>query len=92
MAEVNFNKGLQAEAARELLLAIKQDPNDPALYYLLAYIQHNAGQVDAAERTVQRAVELEAAQPIRNWGQMMERYQGASRRWLEAARSAEPSA
>ncbi len=77
----NFNAAIV-----ELLAAIQLDHKNPSWHYVLAYLQHRAGQVNDARKTVQTASELEQQRPIPNWGRLMERYQGPSRVWLENAR------
>jgi hypothetical protein len=85
-ANAHFASGEFREAAKNLEQAREHEPNDALLCYLLAYMQHRAGLVKEAEQSVATAAELEAGQPIGNWGTRMERYQGPSRHWLEAAR------
>ncbi len=52
----------------------------------MAIIQFQRGQSDEAEQSVVTAVALEQQQPLENWGESMQRFQGAARVWLEDTR------
>ena len=43
---------------------------------------------EAAAARLSAAVALEQTAPVNNWGTVMERFQGADRRWVEEARYA----
>ncbi len=53
--------------------------------YFAAVAQRQAGNADA-DATLAQAVAAEQAQPLQGWGRRMQRVQGNSRLWLEAAR------
>lgn len=85
-SDTYFRRGQLTEAVAAQQSAVRFDPQNAALAYVLAYLQHRLGQIDAAQQTVQIANELDQKQPVSNWGQLMENYQGPSRIWLENAR------
>jgi hypothetical protein len=73
-------------AASVLERAIQDDVTNAEYRYFLAMIQFQRKQFDEAERSIIKAVELERERPVTPWGQKMERYQGATRVWLEQTR------
>ncbi|MBW3541615.1 MAG: hypothetical protein KY476_15205 [Planctomycetes bacterium] len=89
-----FSQGLEAFWGRHYVLAAREfsasrvaEPGDPAAVYFLALAQYRSGNVDAAERAVQEAVELELDRPLEEWGTLMERVQGPQRFWIENQRT-----
>ncbi|MEX2118947.1 MAG: tetratricopeptide repeat protein [Pirellulales bacterium] len=84
-----FWAGDLAQAEQAFTAATASDASNPMALYFLALIQHQMGDVEAAEPTLGRAVELERRAPVLDWGRRMERVQGQHRLWLEEARRAE---
>lgn len=66
--------------------AVESGSKDPLSRYLLALCYYQIGDTETAEATLREATRLEAAQPIANWGQRMERVQGRARVWVELGR------
>lgn len=73
-------------AIAELIEKSGRDPGNPEPHYARAFLEHKAGRVSEAQKSVVTARGLEKKRPIADWGRFMERYQGPSRVWLEAAR------
>jgi hypothetical protein len=73
-------------ALAEFAAAVNADPDNAKYVYFCALAQRQLGLHDLAESSVARAVHLEQAAPVANWGRVMERVQGPSRLWLEDAR------
>ncbi len=73
-------------AIAELVVKSERDPSNPEPHYARAYLEHKAGRVSEAQKSVVAARGLEKKRPIADWGRLMERYQGPSRAWLDDAR------
>lgn len=73
-------------AIESLHTAIRLDANNAEYLFVLAIIQYQLGRSDEAEQSVMTAVALEERQPVENWGDSMQRFQGAARVWLEDTR------
>ena len=83
----NFYQLKQYDQAIELLhTAIRLDADNAEYHFVLAIIQYQRGRNDEAEQSVITAVALEEQQPVENWGDSMQRFQGAARVWLEDTR------
>jgi Flp pilus assembly protein TadD len=82
----HYHAGNYAAAATEFDAAATAEPANPKYAYFAALAQAKSGYADLAEQSLVRAVQLEQASPIQNWGQVMERVQGPERLWLEAGR------
>jgi tetratricopeptide (TPR) repeat protein len=83
----NFYQLKQYDQAIELLhMAIRLDADNAEYHFVLAIIQYQRGRNDEAEQSVITAVALEEQQPVENWGDSMQRFQGAARVWLEDTR------
>ncbi len=74
-------------ARASLKQAIEDDAEQPLYHYFMALAQFQLGQREEASENVRTAVALERTSPILNWGRMMERCQGPSRKWLEEQRT-----
>jgi hypothetical protein len=74
------------ETIDNLELARQAAPDDAACLYFLALAHLRSGEPSLANETLAEAMELDAAQPVPDWGQLMERVQGKQRLWLEEAR------
>jgi Flp pilus assembly protein TadD len=73
-------------AIHAIQTAIRLDPENAELHFILAIIQYQQGRRREATQSVAAAVALEEQQPLPNWGRSMQRYQGAARVWLEETR------
>ena len=92
LAHAAFVRGGQLYGAgryREALSAFKtasaNAPENPVYHYLLAISQHQLNQLEETARTANLAGELE--RPIKNWAEVLARYQDRPRRWLKQHRS-----
>jgi Tfp pilus assembly protein PilZ len=74
------------EAIEALRTAIRFDGDNAEYHFVLAIIQYQLGLSEIAEQSVVTAVALEEHRPVENWGESMQRFQGAPRVWLEDAR------
>lgn len=88
-----FAKGMTAFRSRSLTEAVGSfetaaaaEPNNAIYQYHLALALYDLNGAEVASDALQRAVALEQREPIENWGKRMERIQGRSRAWIEAAR------
>ncbi|MEZ6055957.1 MAG: hypothetical protein R3C01_04565 [Planctomycetaceae bacterium] len=54
--------------------------------YFEAIVARRAGMNDVAAEKLAAAITAESTHPVRNWGSLLERFQGADRRWIEEAR------
>jgi hypothetical protein len=73
-------------AAEQFQVALEAAPGNAKYAYFVALALHQAERENQAVQALVHAVELERQSPIRNWGRVMERVQGASRVWLEETR------
>src|SRR5262249_28840175 len=60
-----YREGLYAEARRELMAAIVQDPDEPTLRQLLGYVYDRVGLIDLAAQGFAEAAFLTARKPCR---------------------------
>jgi len=58
-----FEEGLYAEARRELMVAIAQDPDEPTLRQLLGYVYDRVGLIDLAAQEFEEADFLTSRKP-----------------------------
>jgi tetratricopeptide (TPR) repeat protein len=81
-----YRAGRYEEAVAAFGSAIQHDSQNPLYYYLLAMSQYEAKQRDDARRSANAALALERTSPIASWGQLVSRYQGPARLWVEELR------
>ena len=68
---------MAAEQLGQILL--NRTPNDPRVQYLMFVLRYRENRFDEAFGFLERAVRLEAADPIRDYSEFMEPIQGRSR-------------
>ncbi len=88
-----FEKGLSAyrqhsltDAAASFHLAADAEPDKALYHYYLALATYEMAGADAASDSLEKAVQAELAEPVKDWGRRMERVQGRGRVWIENAR------
>ncbi len=82
-----YRAGRYEEAVAAFGSAIQYDSQNALYYYLLAMSQYEAKQREDARRSLNAALALERTSPIPSWGQLVSRYQGPARLWVEHLRS-----
>ena len=88
-----FEKGLTAyrqhsltDAAASFNMASETEPENALYHYYLALATYELAGAEAASDTLEKAVQAELAEPVKDWGRRMERVQGRGRVWIERAR------
>jgi hypothetical protein len=76
-----------AESTMRFKEAVENDRMNSRYFYLLAMSLYRQNRMDIAQRAADRAVELEQLKPIKNWGELMSRFQGPERIWIEGLRA-----
>ena len=84
----HYRSGRFAEAAAAFREAAASDPQDPLHLYLLAMSLYRTPPPNDAQQILQQAIVLERFRPIPHWGELLSRYQGPPRLWVERHRSA----
>ena len=80
--------GVNPMAAEQLgQILLNRTPNDPRVQYLMFVLRYRENRFDEAFGFLERAVRLEAADPIRGYSEFMEPIQGRSRVYLERVRN-----
>jgi hypothetical protein len=74
------------EALGDFEVAASAEPNNALYHYYRALTMYDVAGAEAAQEALQRAVDAESREPVKNWGKRMERVQGRGRLWIEMAR------
>ena len=81
-------QGVNPMAAEQLgQILLNRTPDDPRVQYMMFVLRYRDARYDEAFGFLQRAVELERADPITNYDRFMEPIQGRSRVYLERVRN-----
>ena len=81
-----FRQGRMREALGDFEVAASAEPNNALYHYYRALTMYDVAGAEAAQEALQRAVDAESREPVKNWGKRMERVQGRGRLWIEMAR------
>jgi tetratricopeptide (TPR) repeat protein len=83
-----FRQGTMSEALGSFEQAASAESENALYQYYRALAMFSLAGAQGAEEALQKAVELEKSEPIKDWGKRMERVQGRGRVWVEQARRA----
>jgi hypothetical protein len=83
----HFHTGNYQAAMEAFEDALNAETTNAKYAYFSALAQREVGQLKRADWFLALGLQLEQAEPIANWGRVMERVQGPGRIWLENARS-----
>jgi hypothetical protein len=81
-----FRRNEHQSAIAELDAGFKLLPHDARFLYFKALALWRMGERQQAQTALEAAVKLESEHPVKNYGRLMERIQGAPRVWLEKQR------
>ncbi len=83
----HYRTGSYQAAMEAFEAALNADAKNAKYAYFSALTQREVGQLQRADWFLALGLQLEQAEPIANWGRVMQRVQGQGRIWMETARS-----